>query len=113
MEIEQAMNTHATDGKLAITDATAVFAWCETQDEAAAIWLCEKYRPLIAHIVARETRNQAARAFLVDETLSLGLANMDADIALCRVGSFFARTALQICRQEYSAFVDDDMMVAA
>lgn len=120
MEIKHAMNTSTTaslqaqsnEGKIAITDATAVFAWCETQDEAAGLWLCEKYRPLVTHAVARETRDFALRAYLVDEALRVGLSEMDAQITISRVGAWFARIALQVCQQA-AEDLEDCVMLAA
>lgn len=106
------LQAQSNEGKIAITDATAVFAWCETQDEAAGLWLCEKYRPLVAHVVARETRDIALRAYLVEEALRLGLANIDAHISVSRVGAWFARIALQVCQQASENLEDCEMLVA-
>ncbi|MEK0449513.1 MAG: hypothetical protein RL088_1781 [Verrucomicrobiota bacterium] len=35
------------------TDASAVRAWLESSDESAAVWLYEKYLPLVRHVCSR------------------------------------------------------------
>jgi hypothetical protein len=83
--------------KLSITDATAVFAWCEMGDEAAGAWLCEKYRPLILHIAGRQFRTQDERQNVADETLRRALATMAEGPSTRSLASWFARVALQVC----------------
>jgi hypothetical protein len=89
--------------KLSITDATAIFAWCETGDEAAGAWLCEKYRPLILHIAGRQFPAQDARQDVADETLRRGLAAMGEGATTRSVTSWFAQIALQVCGERARA----------
>lgn len=107
MEIKHTMNTIITaslqaqsnEGNIAISAATAVFAWCETRDEAASEWLLNKYRPLVAQVVARETRDAALRAYLVEEALRVALAEIDADMAISNGDAWFVMIAKEVSQQ--------------
>jgi hypothetical protein len=107
MEIKQAMNTITTatpqaqrnEGKLAISEATAVFAWCETRDEAAGHWLTSKYRSLVSQVVALEIRDATLRSYLTEEALRAGLNEIDAETALTCGDAFFAMVTQQVCQQ--------------
>lgn len=45
--------SHA-EGQKRHTDASAIRAWLEKSDEAAAAWLFEKYLPLVMHVCSRK-----------------------------------------------------------
>lgn len=107
------LQEHTNTGKIAITDATAVYAWCETRDDAAALWLCEKYRPLVMHLVSREVRNRSEHAAIVEVALREALSEMDAEVTNCRVGGWFARIALEVCRCNRPAFEEEEYDLAA
>jgi hypothetical protein len=102
----------SSQAKLAITDATAASAWCESSDEAAGAWLCEKYRPLILHIAAREFRRQEICQEVADETLRRALALMSDDDAVGSLARWFARIALQVCSERSRSNPDGTEFVA-
>lgn len=64
----------SSDASSAHTDASAIEAWLNDADEAAASWLFEKYLPLVRHICSRRfsrgwmsedaTQDTMSRAFL-------------------------------------------------
>ena len=119
MEIKHAMNistatlqAQINEGKISITDATAVFAWSETRDEAAAQWLCAKYRPMVAQIVSREVRDAVLRGYVIDDALRVALMEMDTEMAATRADAWFALIAKQVSQQSFD-YADDCELLAA
>jgi hypothetical protein len=83
--------------KLAITDATALYAWRESADTAAGAWLCEKYRPLILHMVSRQFASGDVRQEMADETLRRALSAPLEDLSPRQFTMFVAQIAIQVC----------------
>lgn len=120
VEIKYAMNTitnatlqpPGTEGKIAISHATAIFAWCETRDEAAGEWLCNAYRSLVAQVVAREVWDAMLRGYLVEKALRSALAELDPAITNPRVDAWFSAVALQVCRQAVTDLEECELLAA-
>lgn len=105
------------------TDASAVRAWLENSDESAAVWLYEKYLPLVRHVCSRSflrphviedaTQDAMSRAFQSLSNFDTGrcLASWFASIArhvsLDRFRSASQRNELSISFPEESRAQDD------
>jgi hypothetical protein len=82
--------------KLAITDSMALFALREGGDVAACAWLCQKYRPLVAHVARRAFAAAPMPDEVVDECLQRAIALLKNDPPVISAAGVFARTALQV-----------------
>ena len=84
------------DSKLAITDAMALYALREGSDIAATAWLCQKYRPLVAHVARRSFRASPLPDEVVERSLERAIALLKNDPPAISAAGVFARAALQV-----------------
>ena len=82
--------------KLAITDAMALYALREGSDIAASAWLCQKYRPLVAHVARRGFRGIPMPDEVVELSLERAIALLKSDPPAISAAGLFARAALQV-----------------
>ena len=79
------------------TDASAVRAWLENADEAAAEWLFEKYLPLVRHICSRKLPRPWIIEDAAEDTMSrafLALCGFDAERSF---SSWIGSIAAHVC----------------
>ena len=85
------------DVALAHTDASAIRAWLESADEAAAVWLFDKYLPLVVHVCSRKLPRTWMAGDAAQDAMSrafLSLRNFDSDRNLA---SWVATIASHVC----------------
>ena len=82
--------------KLAITDTMALYALREGSDLAATAWLCQKYRPLVAHVARRSFRASPLPDEVVEQSLERAIALLKNDPPAISAAGVFARAALQV-----------------
>ena len=97
--MEEGLGDRSFEQNLHITDALAITAWSEYGDDVAALWLCRKYRPLVAWVVNRKLPTELDRQLATDETLAAVLCILSERVGELHAARRFAQTAVEICNR--------------
>lgn len=96
------MSTHAhiirnEVSTIRINDNTAVLAWRDHRDEAAAHWLREKYYPLLAELGVQLFVRREMVERVVHTAFERGLAAIEQEDALPPLMTLFSGMAFRVC----------------
>ena len=80
-----------------INDTTAVLAWRDHRDEAAAHWLREKYYPLLAELAVQWFKRRELVERVVHTAFERGLEVIEQDEVLPPLMSLFTGMAFRVC----------------
>ena len=80
-----------------INDTTAVLAWCDHRDEAAAHWLREKYYPLLAELGVQLFKRREQVERVVHTAFERGLEIIEQDDVLPSLMTLFTGMAFRVC----------------
>ncbi len=80
-----------------INDTTAVLAWRDHHDEAAAHWLREKYYPLLAELGVQLFRHREQVEHVVHTAFERGLEVIEQDEVLPPLMTLFTGMAFRVC----------------
>ena len=85
-----------TRSNLSVTDAMALFVLREGSEVAASAWLCQKYRPLVAHVARRAFKGLPMPDEVIEQSLERAIAILKNDPPAISAAGVFARVALQV-----------------
>lgn len=80
-----------------INDTTAVLAWRNHRDEAAAHWLREKYYPLLAELAVQWFKRRELVERVVHTAFERGLEVVEQDEVLPPLMTLFTGMAFGVC----------------
>ena len=88
---------HNEVSTIRINDTTAVLAWRDHRDEAAAHWLREKYYPLLAELGVQLCRRRELVERVVHTAFNRGLEVIEQDEVVPPLMTLFTGMAFRIC----------------
>lgn len=96
--------TYETPADLAHTDCSAVCAWLEAGDEAAAVWLYEKYVPLVRRICSRSLPRPWIAEDAIADTMSRAFQSLPQfDPERC-LSAWISTIASRVCTDKLRTF---------
>ena len=91
--------SYPTAAAVHINETTAVLAWRERRDAAAARWLRERHHAAILALVQERVPKRIAAERVVQETFDRALALLTRMDTVRLIELLFMTTALQVCRE--------------
>lgn len=96
--------TYETPADLVHTDCSAVCAWLEAGDEAAAAWLFEKYVPLVRHICSRSLPRPWIAEDAIADTMSRAFQSLPQFDLARSLSAWISTIASRVCTDKLRNF---------
>ena len=98
------VSAYETPAQTTHTDASAIRAWLEAGDEAAAVWLFGKYMPLVEHICARRLPRPWIAEDAAADTMSRAFQSMTQFDAERSFAAWIGTIAVRVCTDKLRSF---------
>ena len=98
------VSTYETPAQTGHTDRSAIRAWLQVGDEAAAAWLFEKYKPLVQHICARRLPRPWIAEDAAADTMSRAFQSLPQFAQERSFSAWVGTIAVRVCTDKLRSF---------